>query len=139
MNRRTILQLLSAIAAVGSASVGVTRAHAQSSLFKAVYLVKRKDSLSYEEFVVAQNEHVPFAHALPGLRRYVLSFYPPVDGTDQPFDSAAAVYLDSRDAHDAALASPEGQAALADLSRYLNTDAITVLMGEETMDKTFPS
>ena len=48
---------------------------------------------------------------------------PKTDGAGQPFDSAASVYFEDRAAHDAALGSPQGLAALADLPRYLDTNA----------------
>ena len=48
----------------------------KKALFKAVYLVKRKPGMSWAAYVEAQFEHTPLAHALPGLRHYVLDFYP---------------------------------------------------------------
>lgn len=110
----------------------------RKTLFKAVYLVKRKAGMTWDAYVAAQFDHSSLAHALPGLRHYVLDFYPEVAGAPQPFDSAASVYFDDHAAHDAALASPEGQAALADLPRYLDTDATLVLAGYEEMDLPFP-
>jgi uncharacterized protein (TIGR02118 family) len=138
MERREVLKAAGA-ATVGAVLAGTASAQERprsdkAAFFKAVYLVKRKAGTSFEDYQRAQFEHTPLAHALPGLRHYVLDFYPPVDGQDQPFDTAAMLYFDSREAHDAALASPEGRTALADLPRYLDTDATLVLFGYEEMD-----
>jgi uncharacterized protein (TIGR02118 family) len=141
MDRRTVLKAAGGVAAAAAfpmtSSAEDVSMNSKKELFKAVYLVKRKPGMSWEDYVDAQLEHTPLAHALPGLRHYVLDFYPPVDGTDQSFDTAAAIYFDSREAHDAALASPEGQAALGDLPRFLDMNAMTVLTGYEEMDVAF--
>jgi len=100
-------------------------------MMKAIYLVKRKAGMSFADFRRYQLEiHVPLASALPGLRRYTLDLFPPGDEADQPFDAAATVWFDDRAAHDAALASPEGQRALADLPNFLDMDAMKMLFGE---------
>jgi uncharacterized protein (TIGR02118 family) len=138
MERRDVLKGAGAVA-VGAAFAGTASAQERprsdkAGFFKAVYLVKRKPGMSFDDYKQAQFEHTPLAHALPELRHYKLDFYPPVDGQDQPFDTAAMLYFDSKEAHDAALGSPEGQTALADLPRYLDTDATLVLFGYEEMD-----
>jgi uncharacterized protein (TIGR02118 family) len=138
MERRDVLMAVGAgMAGAGVAPTAAAQDRPRSDkarLFKAVYLVKRKAGMSYDDYVRAQFEHTPLAHALPGLRHYVLDFYPPADGQDQPFDTAAMLYFETREAHDAALASPEGQAALADLPRFLDAEAMVVLFGHEEMD-----
>jgi len=138
MERRQVLKAAGA-AAVGAAFAGSATAQERersekANMFKAVYLVKRKPGMTWEDYVAAQFEHTPLAHALPGLRHYKLDFYPPAEGQDQPFDTAAMVYFDSKEAHDAALGSPEGQAALEDLQRFLDMEALVVLVGYEEMD-----
>ena len=141
-SRRTFLVTATAL---GAATSLPTLAYAgedimtskKKSLFKAVYLVKRKPGMGWDDYVQAQFEHTKLAHALPGLRHYVLDLYPGDGAAAQPFDTAACVFFDDRAAHDAALGSPEGQAALADLPRYLDTDATVVLFGHEEMDLPF--
>ncbi len=102
--------------------------------FVAKYLVKRKAELSFAEFKKLELEHVRFALALPGLRDYHLSFFPPVDGVDQAFDAMAEVTFDSREAHDEALASPAGQAALADLTNFLPEPVEMVVLTSDPGD-----
>lgn len=96
--------------------------------FQANYLVKAKDGLSFEEFRAYQIDvHVQMALALPGLRDYTITFFPPAGDARQPFDAMAQVTFDTKAAHDAALASPNGEAALADLQKFLDMSAMTVV------------
>jgi uncharacterized protein (TIGR02118 family) len=136
-DRRDALKAGIAVAAAGAATGGARAEEAMptSGLFGAVYLVKRKEGMSFEDFRRHQTEvHRPLAHALPGLRHYRLFFFPPVDGKDQPYDSAAIVYFDNKADHDAALSSPEGQRALADLPTYQDMSAFLGVYGEEVYD-----
>lgn len=143
-SRRAILQTgiaASAAAAIpGSAFSGEkSMTSDKKTLFKVVYLVKRKPGMTWDDYVKAQFEHTKFAHALPGLRHYMLDFFPPVDGVDQPYDTAASVFFDDEAGRNAALSSKEGEAALGDLQRFLEMEAIVVLSGYEEMDLPFPS
>ena len=97
--------------------------------FVATYLVKAKTGMSYEAFRAHQVEtHVPLALALPGLLDYRLTFFEPTEEGPQPFDAMAQVTFADGAAHAAALASPEGQAALADLQAYLDLEALRVVV-----------
>jgi uncharacterized protein (TIGR02118 family) len=118
------------------AAAPTIRAREGRSMFKAVYLVNRKVDLAFDEFRRYSTEtHAPLAQALPGLRGYRLAFYPPSGGTDAPFDSSATLDFDDKSAHDAALVSPEGERALADLSNFLDTTDMIVLFGEEVISR----
>ncbi len=87
------------------------------------YLVRRKPAIEFDDFRRHQLEvHVPLVLKLPGLVGYAISLFPPEDGIDQAFDAMATLAFESRSAHDAALASPEGQTALADREAFLNMD-----------------
>ena len=100
----------------------------EAGAFTASYLVKRKEGMSFEAFKAYQLEtHVPLALALPGLKDYKLTFFPPNDSEPQVFDAMAQVTFDSSAAHDAALAAEPGQKALADLANFLDTAATRVL------------
>ncbi|MEL6237992.1 MAG: EthD family reductase [Pseudomonadota bacterium] len=92
-----------------------------STHFKAHFFVKRKASMSFEDFKRHQLDvHVPLALQLPGLIDYSLSFFEPVDGEDQAFDAMAIVTFESAEAQAAAMESDKGAAALADLPNYLD-------------------
>ena len=132
MNRRRFLAAHAFLATAAMAPPAFGQG--SGGMFKAMYLVKRKTGMSFADFRHYSTEtHAPLARALPGLRGYRLAFYPPVDGVDAPFDSSATLYFDDHAAHDAALASPQGQRALADLPNFHDTDGMVALFGEEVV------
>jgi uncharacterized protein (TIGR02118 family) len=59
------------------------------------------------------NVHKPLVEALPGLVRFEAGTF----GTTAPFYRAADLYFHDRDALNAALNSPEGQATNADFAQ----------------------
>src|SRR5262245_40360263 len=83
-------------------------------MLKSITLLTRKPELTHERFVhLWEHEHAPLAHAVPGLRRYVLS---PVGSQpvrpDGPrhgieVDGVAELWFDDAGAYQRALASPE--------------------------------
>jgi uncharacterized protein (TIGR02118 family) len=80
-------------------------------VIKVVFLVKRAEGISHEDFVRHQLEnHAPLAlRHHPLLRKYVSS--PVVPGTDNPgdFDAVAELYFDSLEDYEQGLCdSPEG-------------------------------
>jgi uncharacterized protein (TIGR02118 family) len=74
--------------------------------------------------------HVPLAKKIPGVRSYVVNSGPAnmVTGSISPH-LIAEVEFDSMEALQAAMASPEGQAAAADLARFAQAGA-TLLVFE---------
>jgi len=71
--------------------------------------------------------HVPLAKALPGLREFTVS-----DGLVNPLAGTAPhliaqLTFDSPEAVEAALASPEGQATVADLPNFV-TGGVSIMV-----------
>jgi uncharacterized protein (TIGR02118 family) len=63
--------------------------------------------------------HVPLAKTIPGLKRYEVNDGPvALVGAVSPYHLCATLHFDSMAAIQAALVSPEGQAAAADLGRF---------------------
>lgn len=75
-----------------------------------------------------QNTHIPIARRMQGLTRWTISKLAP--GSD--YYLIADLYAESKEAMDAILASPEGQAASADVPNFA-TGGATFLFGEETV------
>ncbi|HZU01622.1 MAG TPA: EthD family reductase [Ktedonobacteraceae bacterium] len=74
--------------------------------------------------------HAPLARKFPGLKGYTA--YKPASLNPQersPYYLIADLYFDSPEAFSAALNSPEGQAAAADLQNFA-TAGVTLLAGE---------
>ena len=75
--------------------------------------------------------HMPLVQKMPGLRRFSYGPAKGVDGADGAFFWVFVGTFDSVDAIQAALGSPEGQAAVADIPNY-SPAAPTILTLEET-------
>lgn len=121
--------LISAAVIAGTSGPALSEAlKVADAPFVATFLVKKKDDMSFDAFRAHQlHTHVPLALKLPGLRGYRLTFYPPNDGMRQAVDAIAQVTFADAAAYEAAMASPQGQRALADLPNMLDMDAVTVL------------
>ncbi|HEY1760064.1 MAG TPA: EthD family reductase [Bryobacteraceae bacterium] len=72
--------------------------------------------------------HVPIAKKIPGLRSYAVSSGKPtmVAGTVSPY-LIAELEFDTMEALQAAMASPEGQAAAADVANFAHA-GVTLLV-----------
>jgi uncharacterized protein (TIGR02118 family) len=61
-----------------------------------------------------EETHGPLARKMPGIRSYTVGFDVQMPGGTSPYFCVAQLDFDDEDAMNAALASPEGQAAVAD-------------------------
>ena len=76
-----------------------------------------------------ESTHVPIATKVPGLRSYTLSGpVPGPDGAQPLYHLVAALTWDSAEDFQAGMASPEGEAALADVANFA-TGGVDVLAG----------
>ena len=73
--------------------------------------------------------HVGLAQRLPGLQRYTISRGLQAMQGESPYHLVAELDFDDRTVLDAAVASPEGQAAVADLANFA-TGGVTLLVCE---------
>ena len=84
-------------------------------MFYVVFMVKKKASMSQEEFTSYWiREHTPLTANLPGLRAYHCFPMIGYDGAVPPFDAIAHVAFDDEAAWRVAERSPELATALAD-------------------------
>jgi uncharacterized protein (TIGR02118 family) len=75
-------------------------------------------------------KHVPLADALPGIRRNEVSKVGrSLDGSVPPYHLVAELHFDDSDALKAALGSPEGRAAAADMANFA-TGTVTMIISE---------
>jgi uncharacterized protein (TIGR02118 family) len=134
MDRRKVLRA-GLLGGVSLSWLGVGRAEAaDAATLKAVFLVKRRPGMEFEAFrAYSTGTHAPMVKKLPGLRRYEVAFFPPQDGVDAAFDSSATLYFDDLAAFQAALGSPEGEAALADQENFLDKSATVALFGADAV------
>ncbi|MCC6945233.1 MAG: EthD family reductase [Thermomicrobiales bacterium] len=88
-------------------------------MFYVVFLVKKKEGMSQEEFVRYWiGEHTPFTAKVPGLREY--HCYPMIgfDGATPPVDAIAYIGFDDEAAWRVAEKSPELAESLADAPNF---------------------
>jgi uncharacterized protein (TIGR02118 family) len=90
-------------------------------MLKVVSLLKRKETLSLEEFRSwAQEEHPLLGKKLPGMRHYRMSVVLD-DNPDLPCDAVSEFWFDDNDARLAAFATPEGKAAAEDAAAHCSS------------------
>ena len=80
-----------------------------------------------------RNTHIPIAKRIPGLRSYAVSTTPPRALAGNPVHLVAELNFDSLAAIDAALGSPEGQAAAADLANFAHSGASLLIFDTEAV------
>ena len=81
-------------------------------------------------------EHLPLAAALPGLRaQRVAKVVATADGSASPYYLLGELVFDDVAAAQAAVGSPEGQAAAADFTELAPPGSL-LLVVEETVDRT---
>ena len=84
-------------------------------MFKAMILLKRKDTVSRDEFSKWWlGEHKPLAQQLPGLRRAVFNLVAEDANADSKYDGVSELWFDSQSDFEAAYASETGKAVAAD-------------------------
>jgi uncharacterized protein (TIGR02118 family) len=92
-------------------------------MIKRIGLVRRKQSLSREQFLNHWlTTHAELCKKLPGMRRYCINVIEREKFPGLDYDGFSELWFDSVEALQAALASPEGVALLADLPNF--TDEI---------------
>lgn len=86
------------------------------------------DPAAFEQYY--HGTHAPLAKRLPGLRSYTINKGVLASAAgDSPYYLVAVLSFDSMGAIQAALGSPEGQAAVADVPKFA-TGGVTILMYE---------
>lgn len=99
-------------------------------MVKALFVMVRKSGMSDDEFhSYWKDVHGPIAAKIPGLRKYVQSHalaQPPA-----AYDGVAELQFDTPETLAAALASPEGQATLADIPNFLDPQKSGLMVVED--------
>lgn len=87
------------------------------------------DPKEFDEYY--RSVHIPLARKMQGLTRWTLTWSTGQDGhLEQDIYLIADLYAESKDAMDAIFASPEGQAAAADVPKFA-TGGSTMVFGDE--------
>jgi len=90
-------------------------------MLKVVSLLKRKESLTLEEFRKwAMEEHPLLGKKLPGMRQYRMSVVLD-DDPELPYHAVSEFWFDDNDARLAAFGTSEGAAAAADAASHCSS------------------
>lgn len=90
-------------------------------MLKVVSLLKRKESLTLEEFRKwALEEHPLLGKKLPGMRQYRMSVVLD-DDPELPYHAVSEFWFDDNDARLAAFGTSEGAAAAADAAGHCSS------------------
>lgn len=101
-------------------------------MFTVVFLVKKKPTMTQEEFTRYWiEEHTPFTARVPGVRFY--RCYPMTSQQDDgpPFDAVAVLGFDDEEAWRTAETSEEFAAAIGDAPNFQDTGATTAFYSQE--------
>lgn len=102
-------------------------------MLKMVFLVHRRSGMEVDEFRRYWRErHASIAAGLPGLRKYIQNHSAAsASGIPPVYDGFAEMWWDNADAMEQSLASPEGQAALADVHNFIDVERMQTFSVDE--------
>lgn len=100
---------------------------------KLVILAERKDEMSHEECVEYMEEnHVPLAKDLPGLKKYTTSI--PLDPDEAGYDEMAQLWFENPEEMNAALESEAGQRLQEDAANFVKEEEVVMVpVADETV------
>ena len=102
-------------------------------MLKAVFLVHKRADTDAQEFRRHWRETQGSLGAkIPGTRKYVQNHtLTPPGGGAPPYDGFAEMWFDNKEAFEQAMATPEAQAAIADLPNFLDTKRMQSFIVDE--------
>jgi len=88
-------------------------------MFKLIILLKKKPSLTDEEFAKYWvDTHAPLANKMPGLRKYVVNVVRRPPNREPEYNGVVELWFDDVDSMKKAFASPEGKATQKDTDAF---------------------
>ena len=95
-------------------------------MIKYITVLSRRAGMSREEYSnYWKNTHAPILKEIPGLMGYVQNHaLEDLEGNEPPYDGFGELYFDSVEAMQAGLASSEGEATLADIPNFCDTERL---------------
>jgi uncharacterized protein (TIGR02118 family) len=101
---------------------------------KMIGLLPRRPDMSPEEFRKYWNTtHAEITAKVPGLRLYVQTMCLPAEDGDPPYDGVAALGWDDDESMARSLATPEWQAVMDDVPKFVDTTRAVIMVGEENV------
>ena len=101
-------------------TIGNWEEHVAKTYVKRIGLLRKKASLSQEQFVSHWlNVHAELCTKLPGMRRYSINFIDRQKSPKLNYDGFSELWFDTEADLNAGLNSPEGRTLLADLPNFV--------------------
>ncbi len=102
-------------------------------MLKIVFLVHKRADIDAQEFRCHWRETQGAIGAkIPGVRKYVQNHtIADPDGSTPPYDGFAEMWFDNKEAFEQAMATPEAQAAIADLPNFLDVERMQSFVVDE--------
>lgn len=101
---------------------------------KMVGLLPRRPDMSPEEFrQYWTTTHAEITAKVPGLRSYVQNICLPDENGDPAFDGVALLAFDDEESMHKALATPEWEAVLADVPKFVDASRVVIMTAEDNV------
>ncbi len=101
-------------------------------MFNVVFLVRKSDEMSMEEFRRYWiDEHTPLTAAVPGVRAYRCYTANGAPDGELAVDGVAVLSFDDEAAYQGAMASSEFAAAIGDAPNFQNVDGTMAIFADE--------
>jgi uncharacterized protein (TIGR02118 family) len=101
---------------------------------KMIGLMPRRPDMSPAEFREYWNTtHATITAKVPGLRSYVQNMCLPDENGDPPYDGVAVLGWDDDESMAQSLATPEWEAVLDDVPKFVDTTRVVIMIGEDNV------
>lgn len=101
---------------------------------KMVGLMPRRPDTSREQFrEYWTTTHAEITAKIPGLRSYVQNMCVPDENGDPAYDGVAVLGFDDAESMNKALATPEWDAVLADVPKFVDDSRVVIMIADENV------
>jgi uncharacterized protein (TIGR02118 family) len=101
---------------------------------KMIGLLPRRPDMSHEEFrEYWTTTHAEITAKVPGLRGYVQNICVPDEDGEPAFDGVALLTFDDMEAMHKSVATPEWEAVMADVPKFVDTSRVVIMIAEENV------
>jgi len=101
---------------------------------KMIGLMARRSDMSPEQFrEYWSTTHAEITSKVPGLRSYVQNVCLPDASGDPAYDGVAVLGFDDATSMEKALGTPEWQAVMEDVPKFLDVDRVVIMTGEDNV------
>jgi uncharacterized protein (TIGR02118 family) len=101
---------------------------------KMIGLLPRRPDMSREQFrEYWTTTHAEITAKVPGLRSYIQNICLPDENGEPAFDGVALLAFDDMEGIQKAVATPEWEAVMADVPKFVDTSRVVIVIAEENV------